>query len=181
MVRRPAMSVLSEIFLYTHISAATTRSRTPERPRFWNIEKSLEVLFAIGLLPLLSSNMRAPIHQDIYATDASLIGGAVACAPITEEVAFDLMSAIDYRGTRISLGMLHTDYRADITTKNGDPLVSFDPRRLNWKVIFNYKFRHREHITLLETRVTLTALRSLRNSAAGKRVSFLLDNSPQGN
>ena len=58
-------------------------------------------------------------------------------------------------------------------------MCSFDPRGLNnFKVLYSYKFKHREHITLLESRVTLTALRSMRKSAAGKRVFFLLDNSP---
>ena len=173
------MSVFSEIFLYSHSCATSSGSRNRDRPRFWNVEKTLEVVYAVGLLPLLSSNMRAPIRQHIYATDASLAGGAVACAPINEEASFALMSAIDYRGTRVSLGMLPDDYRTDVLTKSGNPMCSFDPRGLNnFKVLYSYTFKHREHITLLESRVTLTALRSMRKSAAGKRVFFLLDNSP---
>ena len=155
-----------------------TLMRKGNRSLMWNFEKALEIYVSLGLLPLLVCNLRAPFSPLIYASDSSLGGAAVVSAEIGIEQSLELMKAVDYRGAAVNLARAPAELLSDVLTKRGAPQLSFDPRGLSWRRSFAWKWKDKEHITILETRATFALHRNVARSSRGMRYFVLPDNTP---
>ena len=190
LIRRPLLSILSEIFGFSHKfeKANSTGAAEAKRHR-WSWEKAVELLLSICVLPVLDCNLRASFCPFIYATDASDTGGAVVKAPLPPERAATLLKCVDFRGSSVVLSRLpkylkSENYERKKKRKSGaaHPL-SFCPgnaeqNEWGWEDVFHWKWHSREHITLLETRSVLAAIKSLPLGEGGQRIFFLQDNGP---
>ena len=180
MVKRPIMSIYSDVF--SVLPQWDERKRTWRPPsRRWGEESYVEILCSIGLLPLMQADLRTPFHSSLIATDASLEYGAVCQAAVDDETLLQLLRCVDYRGANVCLSRLthHATPVVQVPNKSGKgSQLSFDPRGFDFKFSYNFKFSYPEHITLLETRVVLSFLKSF--CGFRKKLFFLPDNQASG-
>ena len=99
-------------------------------------------------------------------------------APITEQQSFELLKAVDYKGCSVNLSRLSLEFSTLVLTKKGAPLLSVDPRSFTWTKMFAWRWRHAEHITILETRATVALNKAIGNSCRCLRYFVLPDNTP---
>ena len=98
--KRCSMSILNE--LYKVIPAEELNT---EKPKLRALSRSAaeELILSAVLLPVLVSDVKAPFHEWIYASDASTKMGAFCEARISENLAHPLWLAGDFKGARVSL------------------------------------------------------------------------------
>ena len=93
--RRCAMALFGRIFgaepRALPLSAANLATPQPRA-------LAQELCLAVTLMPLLASNVTAPFHLRVYATDASLGLGAICSTPVTPALAKSLWLHGDRRG-----------------------------------------------------------------------------------
>lgn len=68
-----------------------------EHPVLWPLSRAKFVLSAI-LLPVLASNIQAPVLQSVFASDTSNHKGAFCQAPLPEPVATLVWQSGDFKG-----------------------------------------------------------------------------------
>ncbi len=156
LVRRPVLSVLSAVF----------------RPAGLRTEAAgLEFLLALSLLPVAVADLRAPFLSDLYATDASLAGGAVVSTPLPEERYADLLSRADLRGSAVRLD------GGPLLPRRAVPGTPFPCSDFNWRLLFRFPWLHSQHISILEGQVVLALVRHLARNTKfhGHRFGNILD------
>jgi len=121
------------------------------RPLWHSVRRELQVL--LGLLPLLHVDLSAPWSGVLVAADSSSTGLGVVYAGVSPGQA----------------GALAQQEAAAVQQLD----------RLRWATAVQYRWRSREHISLLELRAALCALKwvASRPSAFGRRVLLLSDSS----
>ena len=93
--KRCGMALLGELFKV--ISPADLSPQKPElRPLTRRAAE--ELVLCASLLPVLVSDIKAPFHSWLYATDASTMKGAVCESKIPEEIAQPLWQSGDFKG-----------------------------------------------------------------------------------
>jgi hypothetical protein len=163
LLRRPAMSCLQYSLRY---ALGTAR---------WGLREAREVLCACFLIPLLQTDLRARMHESIFATDASLTGGCVVRAPCDARLAEQLLTACDFRGASVRLPHLPPALTTTTRSRSGAEKLSIDPRSLHWSPLFRWHWRNPQHITLLEAHAFLMLVRWLARSQARVRFFQLFD------
>jgi hypothetical protein len=128
------------------------------------------------MLPLSFTTLRSEWYESIVATDASPSYGCVVTAPLDPARASSFLRAVDFRGARVNLSFLPSDDWTLVPTKKGGLQTSFDPRGLNWKMLFRLKFKYAAHITLKEAAIQLAFLRTVRTR--NSKIFCLPDNRP---
>ena len=137
-----------------------------------------EVRSLCRLSPLLSANLFARFGDIVMATDASLSGGGVCVAEVTQLQARELYSRRVRRGWWSSSSQDVSDEEENPLGFQMDPFVENLVKSLEWRTVVSYKFRFEEtRIVLLEARALLTGLRWLASDPQyfGRRIIFFLD------
>ena len=100
MFRRPAMSLLQEVFAVIPPDQLCT-----SEPKLWPLPRSAacELAVASALAPVIVSDLTAPILPRLFATDASLTKGGITEAEISEDYAMLLWRDADRRGANVPL------------------------------------------------------------------------------
>ena len=113
MYRRPAMSVLQEVFHVIPPSELNTLE-----PKMWRLSRAAASEFAVisALAPILVTNLATPALPKLYATDASLAKGGITEAEIDPELAKILWRDADRRGSNVPI---HS--RARAVLRSSDP------------------------------------------------------------
>ena len=129
--RRPVSSIVDDLFAVG--AGAEFQKENVVVPLTRKVAQELAMLAV--MVPLLVSDLSAPIDTEIYATDASLQKGAIVSAHASEEVAKSLWLGCDKRG---SCTMLDNPFKSilrslgeDVDQDVGE--VGFDP--LGWHPI----------------------------------------------
>lgn len=109
MYRRPAMSVLQEVFHVIPPSELNTLE-----PKMWKLSRAAASELAVisALAPILVTNLAVPALPKIFATDASLAKGGITEAEIGPELAKLLWRDADRRGSNVPI---HSRARAVLT------------------------------------------------------------------
>ena len=95
---RPALSVVEEAFRFlADLGPGTEIIRMPLRVRD-------ELLALVTLGPLFFTDLKAPVSEHIYCTDASSTMGGVVRARVAPRVAAELWRVADHRGRHVRLG-----------------------------------------------------------------------------
>ena len=100
-------------------------------------------------------HLRASPRFELFATDASPSGAGACVAPVTSSLWRTLYNLAEEHGehVRLSWGSLAPPFELTPSRCAGAALVT----PADWSVLFSYRFRHQDHIDVLE----LTALTSL--------------------
>ena len=98
LLRRPAMSLLDEVF-----KVIPPAELTPEKPKLRPLHRgaAVELQVLAVLSPILVSNLAVPFSQKLYATDASLAKGGIVEADITEEMSALLWRSASRKGPNV--------------------------------------------------------------------------------
>ena len=135
-----------------------------------------ELLLLSCLLPLLSSDLRAPVCSSVVATDATVTRGAAVAATVSPDVARRLFAGADFRGSDA-----HLVDRIDLSDEDAalpaDPEFAAALAQWQWRVTAAYDMES-DHINAQELRVFVNlVVRRCRSAAnAGQRLVALLDN-----
>ena len=130
------------------------------------------------IAPLISANLFARFADVVLATDASLSGGGVCVAEITQQQSRELYSRRVRRGWWSSTAPDEQEENSNPLNLQMDPSVVETIKNLEWRTVVSYRFRHEEtRIVLLEARALLTGLRWLASDPRhfGQRVIIFLD------
>ena len=100
MYRRPAMSILQEVF--SVIPPADLDTASP-RLRFLPRKAAQEFALVSALAPVLASNLAAPSLPRLFATDASMEKGGIVETEIDPELSMFLWRDADKRGSNVPL------------------------------------------------------------------------------
>ena len=162
-----------------------------------------ELLSCICMVPLIYTDMRAPLSSRVFCTDASefdaggceTIGLTTAGAAAGREEAVQAANSssretsAEIAAKALVLGLLRradhrsTEVRIDLQLPfrpDAWPRTSICPRRWQWKVILKFPWkRSGAHINELELRALFTLLRSLARSSGniGMRFAVHVDSS----
>ena len=100
MFRRPAMSLLQEVF-----SVIPPTELNTTEPKLWPLRRSAagELALVAALAPVLVSDLSSPVVPQLFATDASLKKGSIAAAEIPEDYAWLLWKDADKKGANLPL------------------------------------------------------------------------------
>ncbi len=100
MFRRPAMSILQEVF-----SVIPAKELKPASPRLWPLKRTAagELAVVAALSPILVSDLACPVMSSVFATDASLSKGGITEAEVPQELATLLWRDSDKRGANLPL------------------------------------------------------------------------------
>ena len=102
--RRCSMSILQEVFRVIPAEKLNTAAPvTRPLPR----AAAEELILSSVLLPILVSDVKAPFHEWLYASDASNSKGAFCEAPISQNVLHPLWLSGDFKGARTHLDSEH--------------------------------------------------------------------------
>ena len=124
-----------------------------------------ELLLACILLPLAECSLRLPVCSVISASDASLHGGAAGVsACVDPSILAGLIRRSEFRGTAVRLDGLPE------LGRRMTPQVSFPARDFHFHVKHKYKFKHAQHINILEVKAWAAMVRRI---ASVNRSSFL--------
>ena len=90
--RRPLMAILRDSF---HLVSSDDYDR--DHPKILHLPRQVVVELSLlaTLVPLMSTDLTAPFHQEVFCTDASLSKGAILAANISEEI-----SAVLWKSSR---------------------------------------------------------------------------------
>ena len=93
--KRCGMSLLNQLF-----KTIPPAELQPERPQLRTLSRAAaeELVLSAVLLPVLASDIKAPFHSWIYASDASTEKGAFCEAAISERLAEPLWQSGDFKG-----------------------------------------------------------------------------------
>ena len=130
------------------------------------------------LSPLISANLFARFADVVLATDASLSGGGVCAAELSQQQARELYSRRVRRGWWSSSAPDEAEEDANPLNFQMDPVVVDLIQKLEWRTVVSYRFRYEEsRIVLLEARALLTGIRWLASDPRhfGQRVIIFLD------
>ena len=135
-----------------------------------------ELLLLSCLLPLLSSDLRAPVCSSVVATDATVTSGAAVAATVTPDVARRLFAGADFRGSDAHL-VDRIDLPDEDAALPADPEFAAALAQWPWRVTAAYDMEP-DHINAQELRVFVNlVVRRCRSAAnAGQRLVALLDN-----
>ena len=100
MYRRPAMSILQEVF--SVIPPADLDTASPQL-RFLPRKAAQEFALISALAPVLASNLAAPSLPRLFATDASMEKGGIVETEIDPELSMFLWRDADKRGSNVPL------------------------------------------------------------------------------
>jgi hypothetical protein len=166
--RRPAFSVLQDAYVLAR-NPAVGAVRLPQSVRS-------ELLLLACLVPLLSSDLRAPVCTTIVATDATVTRGAAVSASVPRDTARRLFAGAEFRGTDARL-IDRIDIPDASAAMPADPDLAAVLAEWPWKVCAAYDMEP-DHINAQELRVFVSlVVRRCRSAAnAGQRLVALLDN-----
>ena len=85
------------MFAFEGFCSDPPQELSTEHPVLWPLSRAKFVLSAI-LLPVLASNIQAPVLQSVFASDASNHKGAFCEAPLPEPVATLVWQSGDFKG-----------------------------------------------------------------------------------
>ena len=123
-----------------------------------------ELLVSTFLAPLLNADLRAQPHLHLYATDASPSGAGACSTPVSLELRTILYDILDWN-TMPPLEI--RDSRAAVDGLLVD-LLGVES--------FSYRFRHPQHMNLLELEALISLIRELVDRGLGnRRVLCLVD------
>ena len=134
-----------------------------------------ELLVTAFLAPLLNADLRAQPHLQLFATDASPASVGACSTPVSLELWTRLYDFSDEKGCSVRLGwdtgsMLPPEFRDSRAAVAG--LVVDLP----WVEGFSYRFRHPQHINLLELEALMSLIREPVDRGLGnRRVLCLVD------
>eukprot|EP00435_Cladocopium_sp_Y103_P069119 s624_g32.t1 len=138
--RRCSMSILGALYkVIPHAELDTEHPQLRKLPR----KAAEELILSSVLLPVLVSDIKSPLHEWIYASDASNSKGAFCEAKVSEQVQLPLWLAGDFKGSRVTLDPWPRQYlkesgwfdieeelKDDGTLPSSeDPTGSFEPQR----------------------------------------------------
>ena len=157
---RPALSAFSAVYRFIRCAGSRAYSLWP------TVRSELEMV--MGLAPLLYTSTSAAWVDRVVATDASEIGmGVVAAAAPRAWV-----SAAGVQGS----AYVGPSGCAALAAGSADDLRRFTSEA-SWRTIVSSKWRHQEHINVLELRAVLTAVRWVLSlpQSVNKRLLVLCD------
>jgi len=166
--RSASLSVLDVVY------TAALRLPQQKRVRLTGAART-DLLVATCLAPLLYADLKAQPVPQLFATDASSLGGGCTVAAITNEELDFLYSIAEERGEHVRLDW---DPAAEPPTELRDARAFAAPLacRLDWKILYGYRFKYRKHINLLELEALLTLMKHLVNRGIrDARVLVLVD------
>ncbi|OLP87334.1 Protein MEMO1, partial [Symbiodinium microadriaticum] len=188
--RRCAMALFGRIFgaepRALPLSAANLATPQPRA-------LAQELCLAVTLMPLLASNVTAPFHLRVYATDASLGLGAICSTPVTPALAKSLWLHGDRRGGYSletgaaallsavgEVGLAHAPVSAELRslgfTVGLESLVCNDLLcAATWSVEAVMRRKGHHHINVLELSTFGALLRRVAREAPDSRITTLLD------
>jgi len=158
MLRRPALATLHHSYRFAEVAGR----------RIFTLWLSVvqELLALCTVLPLLHTNLRAPFHSTVYATDASTLAAGVCATPFTDTLASAMWRLS--RNARFSLLDVQRVLQlegADLDTHSRSHLLDLSIsleqsiREARWRTIIASRWRHGQHINALELHAVLLALR----------------------
>ena len=170
LINRASLSILQHVYLELDQEADSTSTVSDE--------VASEVNTLCRLSPLFSANLFACFADVVLATDASLSGGGVCVAEVTQAQARDFYSRRVRRGWWSSAASEEHVEESNPLNFQMDPAVVDLIGKLEWRTVVSYRFRFEEtRIVLLEARALLTGLRWLASDPRhfGRRVIIFLD------
>ena len=127
--RRCSMSILQEVFRV--IPAEKLNTAAPiTRPL--SRAAAEELILSSVLLPILVSDVKAPFHEWLYASDASNSKGAFCEAPISREILHPLWLSGDFKGARTHLDSGHKACFEDSTFWEEEDWQDFQAEDTLW-------------------------------------------------
>jgi hypothetical protein len=184
MLRRAALVVLNESYRYLRVA---------EQRRFtlWPSVRD-ELLCLMTLAPLLQTDMAAPFHHRVYASDASEVAAGVVSTPLTDQLqarlyplshvpAFNLLPVSALYNARMIDSPITAnppELLAHYATAAGTELLQ-SVSAARWSVLVSSRWHHRQHINALELHAALLSLRHALSqpNAACSRIFMLVDSS----
>ena len=135
-----------------------------------------ELLLLACLVPLLASDLRAPVCSTIVATDATVSRGGAAAASVPPLTARRLFAGAEFRGEDARL-VDRVDLPDELSAPPADPVLAASIASWQWRVTAAYELEI-DHINAQELRVFVSlVVRRCRAAAnAGQRLVALLDN-----
>ena len=136
--RRPFMGLLSEAFELVKLDRYSPSSaKTVELPR----KVAEELTLAAVLCPLMVADISTPLHDQVFATDASEKRGAVLCAEIDPVVNEALFKSFKTKGayTRLQTQEEALAKRLEISEVTHDELDAY-PSKVDRPLAFRFDF-----------------------------------------
>jgi hypothetical protein len=165
---RPAFSVFSSVYRFVEVASS-------EYTLWPSVRRELELI--LSLAPLLWVSLRANLASTVIATDSSSFAFGVTYATaenVQEVLEEDSMAVVSSAG--LSADGLDDPQKIQSSFALGASGLR-QVSNLRWKTAISSRWKHSEHINVLECRAVLTALRWLlsRPSLLGRRVLLLSD------
>ena len=134
-----------------------------------------ELLVTTFLAPLLDADLRARQHLHLFATDASPSGAGACSTPVSLELSTLLFDFSEEKGCSVRLDWdadsMHPPEFRDSRVAVAGAVVD-----LPWVECFSYRFRHPQHINLLELEALVKLIRGPVGRGLGnRRVLCLVD------
>ena len=96
--RRPTYSALEHVY-------HQQRNMGLDKPSSLDARSRTELLIAVCLAPGMVVNLRAPIHREVYASDASSLAGGITVADLPGPLRLPLYDLAEFGGAHVRLDM----------------------------------------------------------------------------
>jgi len=138
----------------------TAVDRMPSRGRIRLCGPAQEdLLLAVGLAPLMLTNLRAQPSRVLFATDASPVAAGATMAPVPEHLWLQLYDWAEEKGEAVRL-----DWGSDpppTELRDVRALSANVTCALDWSVVFSRAFIYPDHINVLELEAVILLIKRL--------------------
>jgi hypothetical protein len=186
LLRRPALSVLQHVYRFQEVARGGRFTVWPTvRRELWQL---------VGLLPLLTASLRAPLFHRAVATDASELAAGVVSTPLTPALTPLLWPLCASRRIAYAQCQLNSDSDANplrhlhlLPTAAADQLRAEDAgfqrcydavADARWSTVLSRRWDRPEHINVLELRAALYGIHWVLShpTSIDRRLLLLVDN-----
>jgi len=178
LLRRSALCVLQHVYRFIAMAGVG-----PKPLRLWpSVRRELQCLLC--LVPLLHADMGSHFFELAYASDASTIAAGVVAAPLTRRLSTTLYPlSSSSRFNLLPLHRLESDSSMEMPSafvEHVRGLISELRPQLaapKWSVLIASRWRHAQHINVLELHAALLSLRHALSfpDSASSRIFTLVD------
>jgi hypothetical protein len=178
LLRRSALCVLQHVYRFVAMAGVS-----PKPLRLWpSVRRELHCL--LGLVPLLHADMGSHFFHLAYASDASTLAAGVTAAPLTQRLSTALYPlSSSPRFNLLPLHRLESDSNLEMPSGFVEHvrglIAELRPQLAGpkWSVLIASRWRHAQHINVLELHAALLSLRHALSfpDSASSRIFTLVD------